>query len=156
LASLSAEGRSSATTVLVASALRWMHGAESGMNLYTRKLLGFTDNRQAAALQAGHFNDFLVVRLNRAALPSPVQDPGSSGLRSDELGGAQQRTLGFNRPDPQIRAEWLLEPSLRGFNLQDAEGTLRQVLAYRVWFDQRRGWRYTNPNLEQLGLVRVE
>lgn len=30
LASLSAEGRSSATTVLVASALRWMHGRQSG------------------------------------------------------------------------------------------------------------------------------
>src|SRR5262249_38066042 len=41
LASLSAEGRSSATTVLVASALRWMHGAESGLDRYTRKLLGF-------------------------------------------------------------------------------------------------------------------
>ena len=33
---------------------------------------------------------------------------------------------------------------------------MRQVLAYRAWFDQRRGWRFTNPNLEQLGLVRVE
>ena len=31
---------------------------------------------------------------------------------------------------------------------------MRDVLAYRVWFDQRRGWRYTNPNLEQLGLIR--
>jgi hypothetical protein len=156
LASLSAEGRSSATTVLVASALRWMHGAESRMDLYTRKLLGFTDNRQDAALQAGHFNDFLFVSLIRAGFLSALQDAGSTGLRSDELGRAQQRTLGFNRPDPQIRAEWLLEPSLRGFNLQEAEGTVRQVLAYRVWFDQRRGWRYTNPNLEQLGLVRVE
>ena len=29
-------------------------------------------------------------------------------------------------------------------------------MAYRIWFDQRRGWRYTNPNLEQLGMVRVE
>ena len=67
-----------------------------------------------------------------------------------------QRTLGFERSDAQIRAEWLLEPSLRGFNLQEAEGTLRQVLAYRVWFDQRRGWRYTNPNLEQLEMVQVE
>ena len=57
---------------------------------------------------------------------------------------------------PLIRAEWLLEPTLRGFNLQDAEGTLRQVLAYRIWFDQRRGWRYTNPNLEQLGMVEVD
>ena len=156
LASLSAEGRSSATTVLVGSALRWMHGAESGMDRYTRKLLGFTDNRQDAALQAGHFNDFLFVSLVRAGFLGALRDAGSNGLRSDELGIAQQRTLGFDQPDPQIRAEWLLEPTLRGFNLQEAEGTLRQVLTYRIWFDQRRGWRYTNPNLEQLGLVRVE
>ena len=50
----------------------------------------------------------------------------------------------------------MAEPELKGFNLQEAESTLRQVLSYRVWFDQRRGWRYTNPNLEQLGLVEVE
>ena len=156
LASLSAEGRSSATTVLVASVLRWMHGAESGLGPYTRKLLGFTDNRQDAALQAGHFNDFLFVSLVRAGFLGALQDAGSEGLRSDELGVAPQRALGFDRPDPEIRAEWLLEPTLRGFNLQEAEGTLRQVLAYRVWFDQRRAWRYTNPNLEQLEMVRVE
>ena len=155
LASLSAEGRSSATTVLVASALRWMHGAESEMDRYTRKLLGFTDNRQDAALQAGHFNDFLFVGLVRAGFFGALQEAGSTGLRSDQLGLAMQRTLGFDRPDAQIRTEWLREPSLRGFNLQEAEGTLRQVLAYRVWFDQRRGWRYTNPNLEQLEMVRV-
>ena len=156
LASLSAEGRSSATTVLVASALRWMHGLDSGMELFTRKLLGFTDNRQDAALQAGHFNDFLFVCLVRAGFLSALDRAGANGLRSDALGAAQQQTLGFDRPAPEIRAEWLLEPTLRGFNLQEAEATLRQVLAYRVWFDQRRGWRYTNPNLEQLGLVRVE
>jgi hypothetical protein len=45
---------------------------------------------------------------------------------------------------------------LKGFNLQEAESSLRQVLSYRVWFDQRRGWRYTNPNLEQLELVTVD
>ena len=156
LASLSAEGRSSATTVLVASTLRWMHGGESGLDPYTRKLLGFTDNRQDAALQAGHFNDFLFVSLVRAGFLGALQEAGSKGLRSDELGVAVQRTLGFDRSEAQIRAEWLLEPSLRGFNLQEAEGTLRQVLAYRVWFDQRRGWRYTNPNLEQLEMVQVE
>ena len=156
LASLSAEGRSSATTVLVASALRWMHGAESGLGPHTRKLLGFTDNRQDAALQAGHFNDFLFVGLVRAGFLGALQDAGSSGLRSDELGAGAQRTLGFDGPDPELRTEWLLEPTLRGFNLQEAERTFRQVLAYRVWFDQRRGWRYTNPNLEQLGMVRVE
>ena len=156
LASLSAEGRSSATTVLVASTLRWMHGSRSRLDRYTRKLLGFTDNRQDAALQAGHFNDFLFVSLVRAGFLAALHEAGATGLRSDELGISMQRMLGFDRPAAEIRAEWLSEPSLRGFNLQEAEGTLRQVLAYRIWFDQRRGWRYTNPNLEQLDMVRVE
>jgi hypothetical protein len=155
LASLSAEGRSSATTVLVTSALRWMHGLDSGLELFTRKLLGFTDNRQDAALQAGHFNDFLFVSLIRAGFLGALETAGDLGLRSDQLGLAQQKALGFDRPDPELRGEWLLEPGLKGFAVQDAEATLRQVLAYRVWFDQRRGWRYTNPNLEQLGLVEV-
>ena len=156
LASLSAEGRSSATTVLVSSALRWMHGKDSSLPKHTRKLLGFTDNRQDAALQSGHFNDFLFVSLIRAAFLGALDIAGSRGLRSDELGAAQQRALGFDRPALELRGEWLLEPTLKGFNLQDAESALRQVLSYRVWFDQRRGWRYTNPNLEQLGLVEVE
>lgn len=156
LASLSAEGRSSATTVLVASALRWMHGADSGLTPFTRKLLGFTDNRQDAALQSGHFNDFLFVSLIRAGFLAALDRAGASGLRSDELGSAQQRALGFDRPAYELKTEWLLEPELKGFNLQEAESTLRQVLSYRVWFDQRRGWRYTNPNLEQLGLLQVD
>lgn len=156
LASLSAEGRSSATTVLVGSVLRWMHLGDSGLEPHKRKLLGFSDNRQDAALQAGHFNDFLFVSLVRAGFLGALQAAGEEGLRSDALGLAQQRALGFDRPLAQVRSEWLLEPELRGFHLQDAESTLRQVFSYRVWFDQRRGWRYTNPNLEQLGLVEVD
>ena len=65
LASLSGEGRSSATTVLVAAILDWMNGEESDLPEHTRKLLAFTDNRQDAALQAGHFNDFVFVTLLR-------------------------------------------------------------------------------------------
>jgi len=156
LASLSAEGRSSATTVLVASVLRWMHGNSSGLEPVKRKLLGFTDNRQDAALQSGHFNDFLFVSLLRAGFLGALDTAGAAGLRSEDLGPAQQRALGFDRGTPAVRSEWLGEPNLRGFNLTEAEATLRQVLAYRVWFDQRRGWRYTNPNLEQLGLLTVD
>lgn len=156
LASLSAEGRSSATTVLVGSVLRWMHGEASGLEPNKRKLLAFTDNRQDAALQAGHFNDFLFVSLVRAGFLGALETAGEGGLRSEDLGSAQQAALGFDRKSEEIRAEWLHEPTLRGLNLQEAEEALRLVLAYRVWFDQRRGWRYTNPNLEQLGLVEVE
>lgn len=156
LASLSAEGRSSATTVLTTSILRWMHGPASSLADTTRKLLGFTDNRQDAALQAGHFNDFLFVGLVRAAFLGALAKAGDEGLTADQLGAAQQRALGFDSPDPAVREEWLTEPDLVGFARTEAEKTLREVLAYRAWFDQRRGWRYTNPNLEQLGLLAVE
>src|SRR5216684_4756207 len=95
LASLSAEGRSTATTVMVASALRWMHGLGSGLDVFKRKLLGFTDNRQDAALQSGHFNDFLFVSLLRAGFLRALDKAGDKGLRNDQLGEALQGALGF-------------------------------------------------------------
>lgn len=45
LAGLSGEGRSSATTQIVATALEWMNGPDSGVPKEKRKLLGFTDMR---------------------------------------------------------------------------------------------------------------
>lgn len=156
LASLSAEGRSSATTVLVGSVLRWMHGSDSGLVADTRKLLGFSDNRQDAALQAGHFNDFLFVCLIRAGFLGALEAVGPDGLRSEMLGQAQLKALGLDRKDEAIRSEWLQDPTIKGVNLLEAERTLRELLSYRAWFDQRRGWRYTTPNLENLGLLEVD
>ncbi|MBI5780609.1 MAG: DEAD/DEAH box helicase [Rhodocyclales bacterium] len=161
LASLSAEGRSSATTVITTSALQWMHQQDS-FAPHTRKLLAFTDNRQDAALQAGHFNDFIFVSLIRAAFFGALASAPPQGIADADLGERMVRALGFDQPIPPHvdpaqthLAEWLQEPTLTGRDLQDAANVLRQVLAYRAWFDQRRGWRYTNPNLEQLGLLRV-
>ena len=48
------------------------------------------------------------------------------------------------------------DPDLTGAALILAQKSLREVLAYRAWIDQRKGWRYTNPNLEQLGLLDIE
>jgi hypothetical protein len=50
----------------------------------------------------------------------------------------------------------MLDPESKGAAQVNAEQTLGRVLAYRVWADQRRGWRFTNPNLEELGLVGTE
>jgi hypothetical protein len=86
LAGLSGEGRSSATTLLVSSALEWMNRRDSGVPVEKRKLLGFTDNRQDAALQAGHFNDFLFVSLLRGAILRAVLDAGDGGMTEDEFG----------------------------------------------------------------------
>jgi hypothetical protein len=153
LAGLSAEGRSSATTLLVSSALRWMNGPQSGLRADKRKLLGFTDNRQDAALQAGHFNDFLFVALLRAATLAAVAAAGPDGLEDSEFGRKVQSTLGFVAANRDRRLEWMLDPEIKGAGLVEAERTLSRVIAYRVWADQRRGWRFTNPNLEDLGLV---
>ena len=49
-----------------------MNKPSSGVPKTKRKLLGFTDNRQDAALQSGHFNDFLFVSLLRGANESLV------------------------------------------------------------------------------------
>ncbi len=153
LASLSAEGRSSATTVLVSSILGWMHGLGSmGVPERQRKLLAFTDNRQDAALQAGHFNDFVFVTLLRAGVVAALQ-AAPEGLREDEIGKAIQRSLGFVGTNQGRRRDWLIEPELKGAALMDAEKAIRDGLTHRFWIDQRRGWRFTNPNLEQLGLL---
>ena len=50
----------------------------------------------------------------------------------------------------------MLDPEIKGAGQVAAERTLSRVFAYRVWADQRRGWRFTNPNLEELGLVHAE
>lgn len=151
LASLSAEGRSSATTVLVTSALRFMHRSESTIPKQTRKVLGFSDNRQDSALQAGHFNDFMFVSVLRAGVLRAATLAGASGLSFDALGAAIEGALGFQAE--AHRRDWLQDPDASGSTLQEAHETLREMLAYRAWYDQRRGWRYTNPNLEQLKLV---
>jgi hypothetical protein len=156
LAGLSAEGRSSATTLLVSSALRWMNTSSESLPPDRRKILAFTDNRQDAALQAGHFNDFLFVSLLRAAILAAVREAGTEGLSDAYFGRAVQQELGFTAANRERRKEWMIDPEARGVGQSDAEGTLSRVLAHRVWADQRRGWRFTNPSLEELGMIRAE
>jgi ATP-dependent helicase YprA (DUF1998 family) len=155
LASLSAESRSSATTILLSTVLRWMNSPESTIHKHSRKLLAFTDNRQDAALQAGHFNDFVFVTMLRGAIINALRQAPGGVLEEANIGQEVQRSLRFlaasefsNRAD-----EWLVNTGVKGERRNDAEAILRQNLQHLFWVDQRRGWRYTNPNLEQLGLL---
>ena len=153
LATLTAEGRSSATTLLVSSALRWMNQTGSRIPRDKRKLLSFTDNRQDAALQAGHFNDFVFVSLLRAATLAALRKADVVGLGDGEIGARTQEALGFKSSSQRWRVEWMLDPDVKGVAQLNADKAIAKVLWYRVWSDQRRGWRYTNPNLEELGLI---
>ena len=153
LAGLSAEGRSSATTLIVSTVLAWME-RDGTLKEHTRKLLGFTDNRQDAALQAGHFNDFIFVTLLRGAILRAVRDAGEKGLAPARFGEAVRQALGFDLEETDRLGDWMLDPNAKGYaNRQQAQETLSDVLSHRLWADLRRGWRFTNPNLEDVGLI---
>jgi hypothetical protein len=68
LTKLGSEGRSTSTTITAFTILNQL--ADAGFKPEDQKLLSFTDNRQDAALQAGHFNDFVQVIQLRAAILS--------------------------------------------------------------------------------------
>ena len=84
LTALGSEGRSTATTIMSLSVIRNLQSNDT-LPEKARKLLSFTDNRQDASLQAGHFNDFVEIGLLRAGLYKAVNDAGPEGVRHDEL-----------------------------------------------------------------------
>lgn len=155
LTSLSGEGRSSATTMLTLSALRYLYEQDQQLSPDAKKVLGFSDNRQDSALQAGHFNDFLQVLLTRAALLSAVQQSSNGSLTERDLTNAVFEALGFHRDDPAVRSEYMQQPDVKGNTRRQAQEAMRSILGYRSYFDLRRGWRFNNPNLEQLGLIQI-
>ena len=157
LSSLSGEGRSSATTILTLSLLRQLFAeADLPEGLPdSRKLLGFSDNRQDAALQAGHFNDFVYLLTLRSALVAALRASGGA-LTEEHLTDAVFKALGFERSDEATRVEYLKSPKLVGHALQEAHRAVRFVLGYRLVRDLRKGWRFNNPNLDQLGLLAID
>lgn len=152
LATLGSEGRSTATTILSLAAIRYLRGlgADDELRPEARKLLSFTDNRQDASLQAGHFNDFLQVGQLRAALLRAVAGAGPEGLSHERLTGAVAAALDLPF------GHYAVDPELRYRARDETEAVLRDVLGYRLYHDLRRGWRVTAPNLEQCGLLRID
>jgi ATP-dependent helicase YprA (DUF1998 family)/very-short-patch-repair endonuclease len=148
LTSLGSEGRSTATTILSLSTILSLK--ESDLADTAKKLLSFTDNRQDASLQSGHFNDFVEVGLLRAALYRAVKEAGLNGLHHEEV--TQKVFDALNLP-LNLYAN---DPSVRFQALAETQRALRNVLGYRLYLDLRRGWRITSPNLEQCGLLEIK
>jgi len=146
LATLDSSGRSSATTLLSVAAHEQLRDATE-LDPKARKLLSFTDNRQDASLQAGHFNDFVQVGWLRAALYAAVRQVPH--LRHEALTDAVFRALDL---PPE---EYARDPGARYQAKEENERALREVLGYRLYRDLMRGWRVTFPNLEQCGLLQL-
>ncbi|MBI1377387.1 MAG: DEAD/DEAH box helicase [Frankiales bacterium] len=150
LATLDAEGRSSAVTVLstaVVRALRQVPAAE--LDPRARKLLTFVDNRQDASLQSGHLNDFVQVAQLRSALVRALGTAGPGGLGHEDVAAAVTSSLNLTPHD------YSQAPEAKFAAKADAERALRGVVEYQLYVDLQRGWRVTMPNLEQCGLLQI-
>lgn len=149
LSTLGTEGRASATTVLSLSTIRHLRDSEE-TEPDARKMLSFTDNRQDASLQSGHFNDFYFVTMLRGALIDAIEGRGEEGLPYESLANAVFDSL-------QLPTErYASNPDVRYAARDRTDRTLRQVIRHYIFSDLERGWRLTSPNLEQVGLLKVE
>jgi len=146
LATLGVDNRSTATTILAVRSLIELQG-DRDLQPDTRKLLSFTDNRQDASLQAGHFNDFTQVALLRSALHKAARQKGPTGLSHGEL----SRTV-FDAMELRFD-EYAADSDVRGPAKNATNDALRRVIDYHLYRDLQRGWRVTAPNLEDCGLL---
>lgn len=144
---LSHTGRSTATTLAATTAVATLR-QDADVEEQAEKVLSFTDNRQDASLQAGHFNDFVQVALIRAALVSAMQERGP--LAHSTVADTAFDAL---RLSQKVYAK---TPAAAGPGQRRNEDALRRMLHYRVYEDLRRGWRIIQPNLEQCGLLRID
>ena len=146
LATLGVDNRSTATTILAVRSLIELQG-DRDLRPDARKLLSFTDNRQDASLQAGHFNDFAQVALLRSALHKASKEKGAKGLSHGELSRSVFDAM-------QLRFdEYAADPEVRGPAKSATNDALRRVMDYYLYRDLQRGWRVTAPNLEDCGLL---
>lgn len=160
LLGLSGEGRSSATTVLSLLTLRQLFDPKEDAS--KRKLLGFSDNRQDAALQAGHFNDFIQTLLVRSSLIAALQEK-PTGLSLLEVVEQMKHYLGWNRNQVTIHARDLFFENQESFDftqkskkLDYFERLVDTVLSYRLVTDLSDRNLYTCPSLEALRLMHIE
>ena len=150
LTRLGNEGRSTSTTITAFSILNRLR--DEGHSPRDQKLLSFTDNRQDAALQAGHFNDFVQVVRLRAGIRQALKTAVGGILDYATLGEAIFNSLSLPFRDYGNRDS---EPELAPIKKKYDEA-LQDYLLFRALADLRRSWRIVLPNLEQCALLDID
>jgi superfamily II DNA/RNA helicase len=145
LTRLGSEGRSTSTTVLSFSILKNL--AKQGVEEAFQKLLSFTDSRQDAALQAGHFNDFIKIARLRSAIYLALKTKGP--LEYTQLDEAVFDALDL----PQEK--YASRPSDFPSGKRDNKQAFKDYLIYEALYDLRRSWRVLLPNLVQCALLEI-
>jgi superfamily II DNA/RNA helicase len=141
------EGRSTATTIFSYETIRELY--ETKIETSKQKILSFTDNRQDAALQSGHFNDFIKVGQLRSAIYHALKTaPKDEGLDFETLPMALFKSI-------NIPYEDYAKSTSEGAARRDDERAFRNYLMLRAVQDLRRGWRFNMPNLEAAGILHI-
>ena len=150
LTMLGSEGRSTSTSITGCSILNQLH--ESGASLRDQKFLSFTDNRQDAALQAGHFNDFIKTIQFRSAVHKALLEKDEHELNFANIGEGVFNSLSLDFRD--FARGQSSKPSLPQV-VKQYEETFKGLLLYRSLEDLQRSWRNVLPNLEQCALLNI-
>lgn len=145
LGRMGSEGRSTSTTVLSLGVLQAQ--SNSGVKQNAQKLMSFTDNRQDAALQSGHFNDFYQVVRMRSALHAALKT--HKNLEYQQISSAVVAELGLRQE------QYARNPGSFPKAIQENEQALNHYVMYRLLEDLERSWRVTLPNIEQCALLQV-
>ena len=91
----------------------------------------------------------------RSGLIGALRASGGS-LTEETLPEAVFKALGFDRTEEGALAEYLKSPKLVGLARREAQHYIHFLSGYRLMRDLRKGWRFNNPNLDQLRLLKID
>lgn len=150
LTKLGSEARSTATSIISQASIKALRTANYERG--ARKILSFTDVRQDASLQAGHFNDFTKTVRLRSAIYLSLKNAENQTL--DHTTISQEVFKSLDLREEEYAREPVSESGFRSV-VNKNEEALKKKLLYDLMYDLRYGWRVTLPNLEQCGLLRI-
>jgi hypothetical protein len=141
------EGRSTASTIVSLSVVKALK--DQGESYKNQKLLSFSDNRQDASLQSGHFNDFMSIVRLRSALYQALSE-------HKKISVSDISHYVVNKLDLK-ESEYLPDDIAKDDNPDPFNRhILEKYILVLLLRDLERSWQYTLPNLEQCGLLEID
>ena len=146
LSKIGGEGRSTATTVLSYEDIILMQ--QMGIEQSDRKVLTFVDARQDAALQAGHFNDFIRIGKIRSAIWNAIKD-AAEPIDNTKIARLVLENLHLEFNDFSDRQD------LRGRRANEVKNIMERYLSTIIYDDLAGNWTVIMPNLEDCALLNI-
>ena len=125
-----------------------MRMAEDGIEQKDRKVMTFVDARQDAALQAGHFNDFIRIGKIRSAIWKAINDA------TEPIDSSNIARLVFKHLNLRFD-EYSLNSSLTGRRADDVKDLMVKYLSTIIYDDLAGNWSVIMPNLEDCALLKI-